>query len=744
MRTSARDTGHAASGPASWLRDLLVVELGDRIAVGACGSLFAQAGATVVLVEPRRPRAARGKWLHRALFAAGKQSLLHDDCCAEDVALLSNLLARADFVLRSSDMDEPLPVAFQQACTNAAACVDFTAFGTAFSAAFGSASATQAGQAQGAEEACAKIAYSDAMVQALSGVAHTSGFADGPPVPLRMPALEYCAAVYGATACMAALRSGLAQRVDMALFDCAISALSTFLPALYGGKDPGRIGNGHAMAAPWNAYPAKDGWLLLCSTTDAQWQRICQVMQTPQYVDDPRFKGLNDRMTNRETLNVVVGEWVQSLDVAACAERLSALELACGSIVELDALGEEANLAHRAMVHTVHDAHSDTMLRIPGSVLRNASASGHVATHIVAPDENRAALQALCHTRKPRPAASEHSSATQLPLHGIRVLEVGQYTTAPLTARHLATLGAEVLKIEPPGGDVTREWSPCVDGLGIFFVMSNSGKKSVTVDLKSPQGRAMCEELVRSCDVVVENLKPGSFARLGFSPSDLARINPRVIYCSISGFGNNTVYQGRPAFDTVVQAMSGVMHANAHDGTPLKAGISICDVMGGEVALFAIVAALHRRDSHEGGNGRGEAIDLSMQDVGAWMTAPLWNNGDSEADSNTVVACKDGFALVVASAESAQRAAAAAYAPNKTRDQLAAQGIACVPILRLSESAAHPLVAARKLIRDCAGFGGHDWPLLGSPMALSLTPPFVGDPIGAEQELTRAMLDERE
>ena len=112
-----------------------------------------------------------------------------------------------------------------------------------------------------------------------------------------------------------------------------------------------------------------------------------------------------------------------------------------------------------------------------------------------------------------------------------------------------------------------------------------------------------------------------------------ARINPRLVYCSISGFDNDTVYHGRPAFDTVIQAMSGMMSANAHDGTPLKAGISACDFMGGEVALFAILAALHRR-AH---SGDGEFIDLSMQDVGAWMTASLWKQADIVANNRMLI-----------------------------------------------------------------------------------------------------------
>lgn len=725
----ASQDGFGFAGPDSWLQGLLVVEMGDRIAAGACGSLLAQAGANVVYVESRNAGQAHGKRRHRDLFAAGKHSLLVDDNSRQDLELLNDLLARADFVLLSSDMDEARSQDFQASCSGAAAIVDFTAFGSGSDHAM-------ARQPQGVARA-----YSDAMVQALSGVAHISGFVGGPPVPLRVPVLEYSAAVYGAAACLAALRSGVAQTIDVALFDCALNSLTTFLPALYADKDPGRLGNGHAMAAPWNAYRAMDGWLLLCSTTDAQWQRICQAMETPQYAVDPRFTGLNQRMANRDALDAVVGEWVAKHDVLVCAERLSTLELACGSIVDIDTIASEPNLAHRGMVRELTPAQGGPALRVPGSVLRNDAGVGRVATHIVAPDESRQVLQELCSKREVR-GATAHGHQKKLPLDGVRVLEVGQYTTAPLTARHLATLGAEVIRFEPPGGDVTRVWEPCVDGLSVFFVMSNSGKKSFIVDLKTTQGRAACDELIRSADVLVENLKPGSFARLGFDTAHLARTNPRIIYCSISGFGNDTVYRGRPAFDTVVQAMSGVMSANAVDGMPLKAGVSACDFMGGEVALFAILAALHRRQH----SARGEFIDLSMQDVGAWMTASLWNGGFGKSADGTVVACKDGFVLIMASREVAQCVAESPDMHTMTREQvletLADQGIDGVPVLRVSEAAAHPLVAARKIIVKVSGFAGHDWPLLGSPMMLSKTPPVFGIPIGAAEEMTQQVLSE--
>ena len=135
-----------------------------------------------------------------------------------------------------------------------------------------------------------------------------------------------------------------------------------------------------------------------------------------------------------------------------------------------------------------------------------------------------------------------------LPLTGVRVLEIGQYTTAPLTARHLASLGAEVIKIEPPSGDAAREWAPKVDGLSVFFAMSNSGKTSYCLDLKTEFGRDAFAELVATADVMVENMKPGSLAAIGFTAARLQEINPKLIYCAITGFGSDSVYENRPAF----------------------------------------------------------------------------------------------------------------------------------------------------------------------------------------------------
>src|SRR5262249_30416090 len=151
---------------------------------------------------------------------------------------------------------------------------------------------------------------------------------------------------------------------------------------------------------------------------------------------------------------------------------------------------------------------------------------------------------------------------------------------------------------------------------GYFFTFSNSDKKSLMMDLRGAQDKAAFRELLQSADLLVENLKPGSLARLGFGAAQLAEINPRLVYCSISGFGADSAYPQRAAFDTVVQAMSGFMDPTRVEGTPIKAGISAADIVGGTYGLLAILAALEQRER----TGRGQYIDISMQDVACWST----------------------------------------------------------------------------------------------------------------------------
>jgi len=656
---------------------IVALEVGRRLACGAAGSFLAQLGADVTFIEAggQSDAAFEDKFSQRDVFAYGKNSLRWNGN-AGDTAL-RHLIEAADVVITSSDADlNALPV---EPSLSAIVC-DITAFG--------------AGAGGGKP-------VSDIMLQAMSGMVDTTGDSSGPPVAIGAPVVELSTGLYAAASIVAALRvrrlSGTAQAVDMSLYDCAVNAMATFFPSHFGGGKPRRLGNRHSMAAPWNAYRASDGWVLMCSASEAHWQKICEVIGQPDLGRDARFGSLADRMARRDEVDAHVGNWMQAHPVSECIGALSAANIACGEIVPVGALADEPNLRHRHMTQDVA-APDGRRLRLAGNLFDPREAAYGTGA-IPALDSGRAAIP-------PKTVAVSENAKPQLPLAGIRVVELGQYTTAPLAGRHLAALGAEVIKVEPMEGDSARQWAPHRDGMSYFFVISNAGKRAVGLDLRSDEGVAFFRDLLGSADVLVENMKPGSLTRLGFSAEVLADLNPRLVYTSITGFGADSAYPQRPAFDTVVQAMCGLMDVTRYDGMPLKAGISIADIGGGQLGLLAILAGLELRDR----TGRAPRYDLSMQDVAAWLTQLSWNGARSAAGA--IVADGEGFAVVDAAG---------------TREA----------VRSVAEVADAPRTAARNLIIQ-----SHDdkpWPLLGSPLGLTVTPPRVERAIGQPEPLTASL-----
>ena len=201
-----------------------------------------------------------------------------------------------------------------------------------------------------------------------------------------------------------------------------------------------------------------------------------------------------------------------------------------------------------------------------------------------------------------------------LPLHGVRVLDVTNVLAGPFCSFQLVLLGAEVIKIEQPErGDLARslgaDSKADAELMGISFVSVNAGKQSVTLNLKSPEGKEIFKKLAAISHAVIENFRPGVMARLGLDYPVLSQINPRLVYCAISGFGQNGPLAQRPAYDQVIQGISGVMNVTGDaQSAPLRVGYPVCDTMGGITAAMAICAALV--DSMTTGQGR--CIDVSM------------------------------------------------------------------------------------------------------------------------------------
>lgn len=198
------------------------------------------------------------------------------------------------------------------------------------------------------------------------------------------------------------------------------------------------------------------------------------------------------------------------------------------------------------------------------------------------------------------------------PLAGVRVIDFTRVLAGPAASLALADLGAEVFKIEPPGtGDETRTFPPIREGESHYYLAVNRGKKSIVVDLKSSEGLALVRDLASKCDVLVENYRPGVMERLGLGYDGLKAINPRLIYCSISGYGQTGPLKDQPSFDIVLQARSGALSMNGEaDGLPTKLGIPLGDLVGGINGPIGILSALYERER----TGVGRHIDVSLMD----------------------------------------------------------------------------------------------------------------------------------
>ncbi len=210
-----------------------------------------------------------------------------------------------------------------------------------------------------------------------------------------------------------------------------------------------------------------------------------------------------------------------------------------------------------------------------------------------------------------------------LPLAGLKVVAVEQAVAAPFATARLADAGAEVIKIERPEGDFARGYDGVAAGQSSYFVWLNRGKQSVALDLRSDDGKAELERLIGDADVLVQNLKRGALGRLGFTPERLARDHPRLITCSITGYGEGGPMADRKAYDLLIQAESGLCSITGGPSEPARVGMSIVDVATGATAHAAILEALIAR----GITGKGAAITISMFDVMAeWLTVPLLNH----------------------------------------------------------------------------------------------------------------------
>jgi formyl-CoA transferase len=248
-------------------------------------------------------------------------------------------------------------------------------------------------------------------------------------------------------------------------------------------------------------------------------------------------------------------------------------------------------------------------------------------------------------------------------LENVRVLDMTNVLSGPFCTLHLALLGAEVIKIEnPEGGDLARKLGnvPALNKklMGTSFLAQNANKKSVTLNMKTEEGKEVFRRLAKTSDVLVENFRPGVMARLGFSYEDICELNPRLVYCAISGFGQTGPDAFKPAYDQIIQGLSGVMAINGDERlNPLRCGFPVCDTVGGLNAAFAVMAALYYREK----TGEGQFIDVALLDsimpLMGWVAANLLiggqqpvllGNDNFTAAPSGVFTTRDGYVNIAA------------------------------------------------------------------------------------------------
>lgn len=362
----------------------------------------------------------------------------------------------------------------------------------------------------------------------------------------------------------------------------------------------------------------------------------------------------------------------------------------------------------------------------------------------------------------------------------IRVLDLSRVLAGPWCSQNLADLGADVIKIERPGaGDDTRAWGPpyAKDASGAdtteaaYYLSANRGKRSVTCDISKPEGQALIRELAKHADVVLENYKVGQLKKYGLDYESLKAVKPDLVYCSVTGFGQDGPYAHRAGYDFLIQGMGGLMSVTGErddlpGGGPQKAGVALTDLMTGMYSTIAILAALTHRDR----TGEGQYIDMALLDVQVAMLANMgsnylnsgkapkrWGNAHANIVPYQTFACADGYIIVATGNDSqyqkfvevggrADLATHERYATNplrvKNRDelvpilaemvksqprdwwieQLEAVGVPCGPINDLHDVFKNPQVQARGMVMEAPHPTAGKVKLVRNPMRLSASP----------------------
>ena len=606
--TDASTAPHEA--PIAPLADVRVLSCGSTIGGAYAGRLLADLGADVVTVEPagghalrrRGPfiggRDADGRSAAAAYFLAGTRSVVAN--------ALGPLLAAADVVIRAGPTgpaDADLDVA--EAANPGLVVVDISTFG-------------HTGPLADARGGDLVALAESAMLSVIS-----TNPADGPMTPVRhrgelTEVFGACHAVIaGLGALHARLADGVGQRIDVSTLESMVTTMATCLPTVtYAGQVP--VAGGNRAVCPWGIYALRDGRVLVQCTEDGQWRALVGMLGDPEWGHLDLFATTAQRSEQYDAVEALVAATVADFDVEEFLTTAHAVGVpACRVHTPRDVLAWEqlrARDSFRRLAVT-----PGVVIEAPGPPIRFAglAAGRDLDLPTVGADDGTVDWV-------PRPAVTVGPPAIA-PLAGLRVIDLTWVWAGPFAAMQLAHLGADVIKIESRGRiDVTRRLGPFVDeDPGIdrsgYFNQFNQGKRSVCLDPTTDDGRALLARLLAGADVVIDNMRAGALARMGFDDHRLRELNPRIVAMAMTGYGETGPERDKLAYGSLIDALAGITATTGPPGGgPTEIPMSLPDPSAGLHAAIGTVAALYRLRTHDIG------ADMECSMLEAWLAALPW------------------------------------------------------------------------------------------------------------------------
>ncbi|MDW8120263.1 MAG: CoA transferase [Chloroflexota bacterium] len=571
------------------LDGLLVVDMGKALAPRYTALLLGDMGARVVRLERGEPPPA-GLW-HPFLarfFDRGKESALVDVHAPAGREVLYGVLGRADVLLHDLSLAE-------------AEALGIT--GPALTQRFPYLVACRMppfpwGWPQASQPA------DDAIVSAWTGIYGDQGGVESPPVCVFLPLPSYGAALQAAIAVTAALlvrqRCGRGQEVEVSLVDGALALQTGTIVAgprirpLAGGKR-----SPQGINPIYRLYAGSDGeWFFLACGNTTFWNKLCIALERMDWAANPALAhapwGLPPDAY--EPLTIALTDIFRQKPRAFWLDLLRRHDIPCAPALTREEFLEHPQVAHNGILLAVEDPLLGATRQM-GVPVALSHTPGRVRGPAPLPGQHTAQVRAEAHLPpQPVPPARPFPSA---PLEGIRVVDLAMYIAGAYCSALLADLGAEVVKVEPPTGDPFRPNAGAFQGW-------NRGKRGMVVDLTRPQGREVLARLVGRADVVVQNYRPGVAERLGADEASLRRINPRIIYCTVTGYGPHGPFSDRPAFDPLLQAQSGAMRAQGHP--PVFLRVAITDYAAAMLGAWGVVLALW----HRARTGQAQRVDSCL------------------------------------------------------------------------------------------------------------------------------------